>query len=221
VYLSKASQHLFGRTRALENQIDEFLDKISEAGLVFSRAMRLYLEEGASERFDAFLEQAAAIEHRGDHLRRSIEAELYAQTLIPDLRADVLSLLEGMDHLINVYEGDLFRFSIQAPEIPEEFRAGFGELVEVVVSCVESVVLAARAFFRDIEAVRDHGTKTIFLETEADKVGTRLQRAIFASRLPLARKIHLRYFVERIDELANAAEDMADMLQIYTIKRRV
>ena len=31
--------HLFKRTRALENQIDEFLDKISEAGLVFKRAV--------------------------------------------------------------------------------------------------------------------------------------------------------------------------------------
>ena len=32
---------IFGRTRALENQIDEFLDKISEAGLVFNRAIKL------------------------------------------------------------------------------------------------------------------------------------------------------------------------------------
>jgi len=181
----------------------------------------VYLETGPCEEFDAFLEHAAGLEHRGDQLRRSIETELYAQTLIPDLRADVLSLLEGMDHLINVYEGDLFRFSIQRPEIPEEFRKGFAELSEIVVLCVESAVLAARAFFRDIEAVRDHSTKTIFLETEADKIGTRLQRGIFSANLPLEHKMHLRYFVERIDELANAAEDMADMLQIYTIKRRI
>jgi hypothetical protein len=33
--------------------------------------------------------------------------------------------------------------------------------------------------------------------------------------------MHLRYFVERIDELANSAEDVADALQIYTIKRRI
>ena len=82
-------------------------------------------------------------------------------------------------------------------------------------------MLAARAFFRDIEAVRDHASKVIFLETEADKIGTKLQRAIFSSDLPLERKIHLRYFVERIDELANAAEDVADALAIYAIKRRI
>ena len=44
---------LFGRTRELEAQIDEFLDKVSEAGLVFSRAMKLYLELGSCEEFEA------------------------------------------------------------------------------------------------------------------------------------------------------------------------
>ena len=221
MYLQKKVSHLFSGTRSLENQIDEFLDKVSEAGMVFGRAMRVYLNHGSSDDFDNFLDQAADIERRGDELRRSIETELYARTLIPDLRADVMALLEGMDHLINVYEGDLFRISIQSPEIPQEFHAGFMELVETVVSCVDSVVLASRAFFRDIDSVRDHSSKTIFLETEADKIGTKLQRAIFGASLPLERKMHLRYFVERIDELANSAEDVADALQIYTIKRRI
>lgn len=221
MYLQKKVSHLFSGTRSLENQIDEFLDKVSEAGMVFGRAMRVYLEKGPGDEFDSFLGHAADIERRGDELRRTIEAELYLRTLIPDLRGDVLALLESMDHLVNVYEGDLFRISIQSPDIPEQFHAGYMELIVTVMSCVDSVVLAARAFFRDIEAVRDHCSKTIFLETEADKIGTKLQRAIFASSLPLERKMHLRYFVERIDELANSAEDVADTLQIYTIKRRV
>ncbi|NCF29268.1 MAG: DUF47 family protein [Gammaproteobacteria bacterium] len=221
MYLQKKVSHLFSGTRSLENQIDEFLDKVSESGMVFDRAIRVYLNQGPSEEFNNFLNQAANIERRGDDLRRAVEAELYVRTLIPDLRADVLALLESMDHLINVYEGDLFRISIQSPDIPDEFHSGFIELTETVVSCVDSVVLAARAFFRDIDAVRDHSSKTIFLETEADKTGTKLQRAIFSSALPLERKMHLRYFVERIDELANSAEDVADALQIYTIKRRV
>ena len=221
MYFQKKVSHLFGGTQSLENQIDEFLDKVSEAGMVFDRAVRVYLNQGPSDEFNNFLNQAAGIEGRGDDLRRTIETELYVRTLIPDLRADVLALLEGVDHLVNVYEGDLFRISIQSPDIPGEFHAGFLELTETVVTCVDSVVLAARAFFRDIEAVRDHCSKTIFLETEADKIGTKLQRAIFSSALPLERKMHLRYFVERIDELANSAEDVADELLIYTIKRRV
>jgi len=212
---------LFSRTRELEREIDEFLDKIVQASLVFQRALNLYLERGACEEFDRFLHQEKDIETRGDQLRRSIETYLYTRTLIPDLRGDVLSLLEDMDKLANEFEGNMFRFSIQQPSIPEEFHGGFREITETVVNCVECVVMAARSFFRDIETVRDHNTKVMFFETEADKISTRLQRAIFAGDLPLESKRHLSYFVERIDDIANAAEDIADELAIYSIKRTI
>jgi uncharacterized protein Yka (UPF0111/DUF47 family) len=97
MYFQKKVSHLFSSTRSLEVQIDEFLDKVSEAGMVFGRAIGVYLNQGASEEFNSFLNQAADIERRGDELRRTIESELYVRTLIPDLRADVLApgILQG------------------------------------------------------------------------------------------------------------------------------
>ena len=210
---------LFGRARALERQIDEFLDAISEAGLIFLRAIKTYLADGVSDEFMDSLNDVSAIETRADVLRRTIEAQLYEHTLIPDLRADVLSLLEEMDGLIGIFQNNCYRFSIEKPDIPEEFFRDFANLAETAVICSDSLVMAARAFFRNIDAVRDHNHKVIFYETEADKICTKLKTAIFNSDLPLERKIHLRYFVERVDEAANASEDVADELAIYTIKR--
>lgn len=212
---------LFGRTSAIEAEIDEFLDKITQAGLVFQKAVQVYLDRGVGEEFERLVAQGSAIEHRGDELRRGIEVQLYAQTLIPDLRGDVLGLLERLDCLMNIVESNLYRFSIQSPEIPPEIKRDFMELTGTAVACVDSVVLAARAFFRDIESVRDHNSKVMFHEHEADLISTRMQRTIFGSDLPLERKTQLRYFVERIDELANQAEDISDALAIYAIKRRI
>ncbi len=101
---------IFKRTSELENQIDEFLDVVVETGLIFKHAINVYLEQGPCEDFEAFLLRAEAIEARGDNLRREIEIKLYAQTLIPDLRGDVLSLLENVDNIVNIYEANLFRF---------------------------------------------------------------------------------------------------------------
>ena len=212
---------LLGKTRNLEHRIDEFLDRVTESGIVFNRAVRIYLQEGASKDFEVFLEDVVRLETLEDNLRREIEPEIYARTLIPDLRADVLRLLEDTDGIVNSYEAMLFRLSIQQPQIPEQFHEGYKDLCDTVVTCVESLVLGARAFFRDMEAVRDHCIKTILLETQCDKLSTKIQRGVFDSDLPLERKIHLRYFVERLDDIANLAEDVADTLQIYTIKRRV
>jgi predicted phosphate transport protein (TIGR00153 family) len=201
---------LFRRTKALENEIDAFLDKLSQAGLSFRRAVQIYLAEGAN-----------TLESTADHLRRGIETQLYAQTLIPESRGDVLGLLENLDSVLNLFEGALWGFSIETPDIPEEFRGDFAVLADQAVNAVESIVLASRAFFRNIEAVADHMHKVMFYEKEADKVSTKLKRAIFASELPLSHKAHLRNFVEHIDNVADRAEDVADRLAIYTIKRTV
>ena len=189
--------------------------------MIFERAIKVYLEDGYSEDFEGYTNQVNAVETKGDVLRRNIEAQLYEQTLIPDLRADVLKLLEDLDNLINIMQANCYRFAIEKPEIPAEYVKEFSRLTETVMRSVDSIVMSARAFFRNITAVRDHNSKVLIYETEADQISTKLKIQIFSSDLPKVEKIHLRYFAERIDELANEAEDIADSLAIHTIKRSV
>ncbi len=215
------SFRIFGRTKALEAEIDEFLDRLSQSALVFKLAVRIYLVEGPGKEFEDKLHQVNELESRADQLRRSIEIQLYSHTLIPESRGDVLGLLETLDSVLNIFEGTLWNFSIETPDIQPGLQREFQELTEMAVNAVEALVLAARAFFRNIEAVGDHMHKVMFYEKEADKVSTKLKRAIFALDIPLSHKAHLRHFAEQIDNVADRAEDIADRLAIYTIKRKV
>jgi len=212
---------LFGRTRALEKEIDDFLDKLSQCSLLFKIAIKVYLNEGCTDDFEHKLQDVNKMESDADHLRRAIETQLYAQTLIPESRGDVLGLIENLDQLLNLYEGSLWAFSIEKPDIPEEYHNDFEALTDLAVQSVESLVLASRAFFRNIDAVGDHNHKVMFFEKEADKVSTKLKKAIFGSDLHLSHKTHLRNFVEHIDNVPDLAEDVADRLAIYAIKRTV
>jgi predicted phosphate transport protein (TIGR00153 family) len=210
----------FRRTKALETEIDSFLDKLSESGLLFKRAVQIYLKDGITDEFDQKLQAVNRLESEADKLRRSVITQLYTQTLIPESRGDVLGLLENLDSLVNLQEGTLWSFSIEKPQIPPEFHADFMVLCDQAINAAEAIVLASRAFFRNIEAVHDHMHKVMFYEKEADKVSTKLKRAIFATDMPLYHKAHLRNFVEHIDNVADRSEDIADRLAIYTIKRR-
>ena len=133
----------------------------------------------------------------------------------------MLGLIENLDQLLNRFEGSLWAFSIEKPDIPDEFNADFDFLSDMVVQAVEALVLASRAFFHNIEEVGDHNHKVMFFEKEADKVGTKLKKAIFNSDLDLSHKTHLRNFVEHIDNVPDWAEDVADRLVIYAIKRTI
>jgi len=212
---------LFGRTRDLERQIDDFLDKLSESTVMFRLGVRTYLKEGSNGEFEQKLMAVNTLESEADTLRRSIEKELYTHTLIPDARGDVLGLIETLDHVMNLFEGVLWSISIEKPDIPNEFKSGYRKLTNMVVQAADAMVLAARSFFRSPHAVGDYNHKVMIYEKEADKISTQLKMDIFGSKLDLAHKAQLRNFVEQIDNVADWAEDVADRLAIYAIKRTV
>jgi len=207
------------RKLEIGKRIDDFLDNVSESGLLFKLGVDSYLK-GNVESFEKKLEDITHTENQGDSLRRSLEEQLYVQTLIPESIGDVLELLENMDTLLDCFKGAMWRFEIEYPTIPPEMHNDFKELVSCVVDSVEAMVRSVRAFFKDIAAVSDHMHKVSYWEKQSDKVSTRLQRSIFRhNELQLSHKLQLRDFVMHVDQIADQAEDVADKLSIYVIKR--
>lgn len=211
---------LFKKTREIDSKITEFLNNISEAGLIYQRTIATYLEKGAKEDFQSKLQEISAFETRNDQLRRDVESQLYEHTLLPDSRADVLQLLEGVDRAINKYENTLFMFSIQKPTIPKEFQAAFKELTDTAVNSVEALVVSARSFFSMGADIENSLHKVLFFEKQADRQGTALKRKIFDSKtLELANKLQLNEFETAVENISDIAEDVADILTILSVKR--
>ena len=215
------STSLFGETKKLEREIDEFVDILSEVGLVFKSIIPTYLSSSANGKFDEMVEQVKLMESKADKITKEVEHTLYEETLIPDARSDVLRVLEHLDEVIGMYQGNCYHFSIQKPNFPKEFHDDLIDLTETVVNCVEAICLTVRSFFRDIKSVRDNAHKVTFYEKEPDIKFSSLARKIFDSDLSLDKKMHLRYFVEKIDRICDQAEDISDEIQIYAIKRSV
>jgi predicted phosphate transport protein (TIGR00153 family) len=211
---------LFKRAKMLEKQIDEFLDAISQGAIVFKRGIKNYLEAEYSK-FEEKLQTIDALEKKADDLRRRVENQLYSHSLIPEHRGDVLGILEHMDDVVDAAKETLNIFSIEKPEIFPEFHKDFIELSEIAANAAESVVLATRAFFTDVGAVKNHLHKVYFYEKESDKISIRLKKKIFDADSDLGIKIHQRYFAANVDSLSDIAESAADRLAIYTIKRTV
>lgn len=212
---------MFSDTKKLEKDIDEFVNILSDVGLAFKSIVRRYLSHSTDENFDALIEKVTEMESRADIITKEIEHALYEETLIPDARSDVLRLLEHLDELIGMYQGNCYHFSIQKPQFPKEFHEDLIGLTENVVNCVETLCLTVRSFFRDSKSVRDNAHKVTYYEKESDIKFSSIARRIFNSDLNLDQKMHLRYFVEKIDRICDQAEDIADELIIYSIKRSV
>lgn len=212
---------LFSQTKSLENKIDLFHDKIIDAAMTFKKAMRVFLAEKRSDEYKKLSKQIKQIEHDADSLRRDIENKLYGQNLIPDLRADVLELVENLDKIINSFDEVSYRFYIEQPDIPSEYHMRMIELCEQVSDCAENMAIASRAFFRDFSTVRDYSQKVYFMEHESDLTSGRLKEAIFDSEMPLANKLQLSALISEVADIGDIAEDCVDELLIFTIKRDI
>ncbi|MFA4920525.1 MAG: DUF47 family protein [Candidatus Neomarinimicrobiota bacterium] len=210
---------LFGRTKTLEQKSADFLDVTIEASQVLLTGISHYLN-GATEQFEDDLKQITVLENRGDNLRREIENQLYTETLIPESRGDVLALLENIDNITNQCKQILMELSVEIPVITPEFHDGYLHLAEKSVKAVEEVVSSTRSFLNFPLMIEHSLNKVYFWESEADRLSETLKRKVFRTTgLELSHKFHLRYFALHIELLADKAEDVADRLAIYSIKR--
>lgn len=211
---------LFQSGRSIETKIDNFFDTIAEGGLVYRAGVLAYLA-GEKAEFDNAIERIDKLESKADKLSKDVEAYLYSHSLIPEHRGDVLGLLENSDNIIDTAKSCLNQFSVEQPAVPAEFHDGYRKLAEAGCEAVEAVIVSARAFFKDVKSVKDNLFKVHHFEKEADGISDRLKRAIFASDLELAHKIHLRYFALNVEKVSDEAEHVADRLAIYAIKRTI
>ena len=215
--MSKRS--VFGRNRAIERRIDDFLDKVSETGMVTVSTLHHQLDVGADESVEHKIAQVMELKRACSRLRREIEAGLYTEMLIPDLLGDVASLVESLHQLVESMHHAMSFNRYSRIDTPEFLVQDGKELATAVGLSVENVVLATRAFFRDFTHVRDFVHKVAFHESESDEARDRLLGKIYGSDLDLAVKDHIASNVRELDGVADAAERIADFLTIYAIKR--
>lgn len=213
---------IFKSTKGVIRQLDGFFDAIDQSGLLFVEGIQHYLQEN-EERFAGNIKRIGKVEGKADTLRRSIEDNLYRHSLMPDFRGDVLKLLDRMDDVIDRCKRNLIHLDIERPDFPKELQAGFSDLAITAGKAIESLVFAGRAFFKEVKQVKDQLHRVYFYEKEADGIADELKRKLFREYddLDLSVKQHIRYFIEQTEKLSDDAEEIADMISIYAIKRIV
>lgn len=219
--VSQETPPLFGKTKFLEAQIDEFLDKVAEGSIYFENGLLVLIDQGLTAACEEKLQQVLGLQERCNELRRSVVSTLYTEMLIPDFRGNVLSLLSNLYGLLRVLTKSFQEFMIEhaTTSISAEDKVEIEALIGFVVKSIQSTIIASRAFFRNPPAVRDHIYEIRVFSAEAGKVALRLKTRIFSSAMPLERMMHARDSIDIIAAISEMAEEISDDLSIYAIKR--
>lgn len=211
---------LFTRTtKNLIISIEEFFDNIDLGLTVFREGLKAYVEKDM-EAFQRHLEKVESLERNADRLQRSIENEMITHSILPQHRAEVTSLIDVLDEIIDSIKSTLNEFCIEMPEIPASLNHHFISITEASVCAGEELIPAARAYFRAPYTVREKLLKVYYFESETDKVSRKTQKIIFQDmkELDLAHKAHLRYVIHHIENISDTAQKAADLLSAMAIK---
>ncbi len=208
------------RVQVLELKIDEFLNLVSESGILFDQVISLYLNN-QMEMVEEKCQRIRTHERTADEYRKNIEEHLYRHTLIPENRGDVLAILENTDDVINQIKSSMINLLVERPDIPDFVCQNVMLLAKSNANAVEELIKAVRAFFHNIHSVNDYVHKVFFYEKEVDELGEKIRKDIFASKIDLARKIHLKQILWEMELVSDFCQNVCDRLIIYTIKRQL
>ena len=214
--------NLFKSSNEVIDLLEKFFDNVDQALLVFKEGVSNYLYK-KTDNFNENLISIAKLESNVDVIRRDIENKLYAHSLLPQVRGDIMRLLEEFDVIVDLAKKNLYQFEIESPNIPVELNQEFIKLTEISLLSAESVIPAARAYFRTPDTVKDQLHRVYFYEKETDNLAITIKRKVFKEfdNLKLSEKFHLRYFTLHIEDISDTAEKIADILSIMAIKRTI
>jgi len=213
---------IFKKSVELSMKIEKFLDIISNGLLLFEKEMNAYLTNDHAI-YKETLDRICILESEADELEIEIKVTLYKFMLLPDTRADVLSLIKSLDNIIDATEEISKDFYMQRPRFPEAMYPDIIELTRNSIKTADALILATRSFFNEVHLVSSHISKVRFFEHEADIIEDKLNDMIFNDGCvtDLAEKLQLKNFVNKIADISDEAESIGDKLTIFTIKREV
>ena len=209
--------NIFRRTYDLEKKITSFLLNIIQAGILYGQAMNSYTLSGVEGDFKSLLQKVSDLEAQNDAFRREIESNLYEYMILPDMRSDILRLLEMCDKVINKYESNLLVVSVEKPELLTCMRDSLLKMIQADLECAGSLISGVRMFFAG-DDIKEFTQRTYEMEHLVDRQSLRLKALVFQSDIELARKIQLKEFIYNIEKISDIAEDTADILNIMAVK---
>ncbi|MFA7116579.1 MAG: hypothetical protein WC140_05035 [Bacteroidales bacterium] len=212
----------FKRKNKNTEDLESYINTIDQAIIEYKDGVNNYLV-GKTDDFNHNLEVLNGFDTEASILRRKIETNLYTQTYLLKASGDIMRLVSSMYHIINLMNESLFQFEIEAPYILPELNEDFTKLTQLSTLTAECVIPLAKAYFYLPETINEKIHRVYFYKKEATTQSQALKRKVFhqMNKLKQSEKIHLRYFALHIENIAVAAEIVADQLAVMSIKQNI
>jgi predicted phosphate transport protein (TIGR00153 family) len=205
----------------VKDLVFKHLDKIQEGLDVFQEILELYLNDQYDEMREK-VQKVSLFENQADILRRKTISVMYEGAFLPNLRGELLALIESVDKVMNKVQSVAESLDFQRPKIPEEFKEEILKQNQYVKETYKYLRSSIESLFLNIEKTNEDILKVEESEHKEDILEKDMIKKLFSmDNLDLAQKLELRDLFSQIGDIADRAEDASDKVAIIVLKRKV
>ena len=215
---------MFGKHKRLFSQLDEYYEMADDCLKKFKGAIDYTLENGLDEHLDTLVEEISEKEQNCDDMRRVIEHEMFAQSLLPETREDLIEIIEMMDQIPNRCESVSFMIVDQHSSIIPDIRNDLKELVSVTVTTFTLVIEAVKDCLGRMEKTQKLIREIDDNENIGNAIERKMIRTIFkAEELQThpGGQLIQKEIIKSIGGILDLCKHLTEKITITAIKRHV
>ena len=207
--------------RELRGKIGSYLSTARETLVGSADGLRYYVAHGLDAHFETCVGEVHTRENDADALRREIGIDLFAKSLLPDSREDLLLLLERVDLMPNQAEDVLRQLLIQNIRLPAFTHAELLELADLGVQAFDLVAEGIEDALGRRTHVQEITRRIDDAEHVGDQIEQKLVTQLFRSELPTGERILARDIITASGQILDFAQDVGILLTVFAVKRHI
>ena len=207
------------RNRELLQKIDEYINTSSDILQYFKSSIINYMKNNDMVDFELQVKKIKKLESNVDEQLHDIEEFLYKKSLLPDLREDILKLLEELDDIVD-YADHIMRYVfIRKIKIPENLIGQTINMLNSTCDCCNGVKNAINDLFKKRQHIKKFVNEINDYESICDEIQTEMITTIYSDdNIVDFDKILLDKFVDLISSISDSCENVADIITIINVK---
>lgn len=212
---------IFKKNQILFERLEDYIKVNQETIDQFVEAMEYMMKKGIDEHFDLLARQTHTKESNADDIRRKIEQEMYAKSLLPESRRDLLEIIEQLDRLPNRAESILNMFLTQKTKLLDQIKPDMVELINLSQETVKFTLEATIDCLNIKGKMKEYSRLIDNNESIGDRLERKMITTIFAADIDTGEKLLQKEFVLQVGAICDLCERLKDKLVITSIKRSI
>jgi len=211
----------FKKEQQLEAFIYNYLENLENIQQNFSKGLNLCLDVGNCDNLNFLADQTHKLESRADDILEEINQLMYSKALIPELREDIMGLLESIDEIPRYFELIFDMIQNQRLVIPDFLIVDIRELVRISIESCSLMIEQVDVMLKKKENIRSLLATIDQNESHCDHIERRMIVKIFDSDLDPFLKLQLKEMVVVLGDISDQVDRVSKRINIITIKRQV